>query len=78
MEAALAIVTLACIGALLCGFVFRFLAFRNREPDASYARSLLDDSGFTARGQRYLRRQYVALSVAFLLVLLSIAIRWRS
>ena len=60
--------------SLLTGLVYRLLAFRHREPGSSYTRALLEGGGFTETGERYLRRQYIAMAVAVALVLLLLAI----
>ena len=60
--------------ALITALIYRLLAFQHREPDSSFIRAMLEGVGFTGTGARYLRRQYIALAVAFALVLLLLAI----
>ena len=65
---------LGVAAALISALIYRLLAFQHREPGNSFIRAMLEGGGFTEVGARYLRLQYIAMAVAFALVLLLVAI----
>ena len=60
--------------SLITAMVYRMLALYHREPGSSYARAMLEGAGLTETGERYLRRQYIALAVAVALLLVLLVI----